>query len=75
MVGSGTVTSAPVLAVQTCTAWPQPAMVQSPRLSFSIMPQLAMPLVQSAAGAGRERRGEVVGEGQGAGVGFDGLAA
>ena len=55
MVALGTVTSLPVLAVHTCTAWPQPAMVQSPRVSFSIMPQEVMPLVQSAVGGGAGR--------------------
>ena len=57
MVASGMVTSLPTFAVHTCTACPQPAMVQSPRVSFSIMPQAAMPLVQSAEGGGGGRPG------------------
>src|SRR5580658_2185010 len=52
MVVSGTVTSEPVLAVKIWMAWPTPAMVQQPRVSFIIMPHEVMPLVQSAAAGG-----------------------
>ena len=51
-------------------------MVQSPSVSLSIMPQLAMPFVQSAAGGGGgKRRRQVVAKRQRSRVGLDGLAA
>src|SRR5580698_861690 len=45
----------PLLAVHTCTACATPAMVQSPSELLSIMPQLVMPLVQSALAGGGGR--------------------